>query len=310
MKLEYNILWIDNDLQEYIDNGSVKDVEVFLNEKGFDPIIEKVFDESKIDKYLDKNYDLIISDFNLNKVNGDVVIYNLRQEKKIDTEILFYSARINFRENKEVKERLAFMERINIQYGRDGLIEKIEKVIELTLKKMLELNSTRGLITAATSELDIDIEEIYYHLIECSVDEHELSIIKKIFKTDFYEIKRKTSKDIENKEKASISDHKEYFRLSDSFRKYDLLKELLKIKKIDGFDLDLFRRYKSEVIDIRNKFAHAKSIINEKGVPVALKGKYGESDFEFTEQNCISIRKNLIKQKQNIEELKKMLEIN
>lgn len=41
MKLEYKILWIDNDLQSYIDNGSVKDVEDFLIEKGFEPVIEK-----------------------------------------------------------------------------------------------------------------------------------------------------------------------------------------------------------------------------------------------------------------------------
>lgn len=158
MKLDYNILWLDNDLKEYITNGDVESIKEYLIELGFEPNIVTVFDEADLDKYLDINYDLIISDFNLNKENGDVVIYRLREEKKLDTEILFYSAKSNFIQDAAVKERLAFMERINIQIGRDSLLDKIEKVIELTVRKLFDLNATRGLITAATSELDVEIE--------------------------------------------------------------------------------------------------------------------------------------------------------
>ena len=56
MKLEYNILWIDNELKDYIDNGSIKDVEEILTEKGFEPNIELVFDEANLDEFIDRAY--------------------------------------------------------------------------------------------------------------------------------------------------------------------------------------------------------------------------------------------------------------
>lgn len=306
MKLDYNILWLDNDLQEYINNGDVESINDYLIDLGFEPNIVTVFDEAEIDKHLGISYDLIISDFNLNKENGDVIIYRLREEKKLDTEILFYSAKNNFIQDAEVRERLAFMERINIQIGRDNLLDKIEKVISLTIGKLLELNATRGLITAATSELDVEIEDIYYLLIENPVDEQTKLKVTKIFATDYKEVKKNYIKQCKIKRDNHTSDFKQYFSFSDSFRKYDILKELLKLKDFEGFDLGLFKKYREEVIDIRNKFAHAKAITNSQGLPM-LKGQFGKEDFEFTEENCIEIRKNLIDHKRNIEKLKQLL---
>ena len=156
MKLEYSILWIDNDLQSYIDNGSVQSIEEFLSERGFEPIIEKLFDEGELNQFISKHkYDLIISDYNLNNTTGDKLIVDIRNVRKLDTEILFYTAQSSYKNNPEVKDRLAFIERLTFQVGRETLLDKIEKVIILTLSKLLELNATRGLITATTSDLDV-----------------------------------------------------------------------------------------------------------------------------------------------------------
>lgn len=136
MKLEYKILWIDNDLESYIDNGSVSSIEHFLLERGFEPIIEKVFDETDLDLFIElHDYDLIISDFNLENTTGDLIIEEIRNTRHLDTEILFYTAQDSYKNKPEVKERLAFIERLTFQIGRDTLLNKIEKVIELTLKK-------------------------------------------------------------------------------------------------------------------------------------------------------------------------------
>lgn len=193
MKLEYNILWIDNDLQDYIDNGSVADIEQILTDKGFEPSIEMVLDEATLDEIIDKHdYDLIISDYNLERTTGDVIIERIRVEKQLDTEILFYTAQTekSFKDKEEVRNRLAFIERLTFQIGRDTLLDKIERVINLTLKKLLELNATRGLITAATSHLDVEIEEIYYTLIDKPLNEGMNKELEKIFKTDYKEIKK------------------------------------------------------------------------------------------------------------------------
>lgn len=304
MKLEYNILWLDNDLKDYIENGDVNSINEFLIDLGFEPNIVTVFDEADLDTHLDISYDLIISDFNLNKENGDVVIYRLREEKKLDTEILFYSAKSNFLEDKEVKERLAFMERINIQIGRDSLLDKIEKVIELTVRKLLELNATRGLITSTTSELDVVIEEttvelIYLHL---KLNEDQIDEIINFYVDDYL---RKSPDYFLGKYKEV--GFKNWYHRIESSRKWSIFRDLL--KKIDNDKIKEFlannKSYGKEVIDIRNKFAHAKSeLVNGK---LVLKGLYGKEDFEFDLDSCIKIRHSLINHKRNIENLKEVL---
>lgn len=308
MKLEYNILWIDNDLQDYIDNGSIKDVEEILTEKGFEPNIELVFDEANLDEFIDKHdYDLIISDYNLENTTGDVIIERIRVEKQLDTEILFYTAQTenSFKNKEEVRNRLAFIERLTFQIGRDRLLDKIEKVINLTLKKLLELNATRGLITAATSHLDVEIEEIYYTLIDKPVDGEVKPKIEKIFRMDYKEIKKNLLKKCKAQRDSHTVDFKAYFSQSDAFRKWDLLKELISLGVPDGFNLDLFKKYYEEVIDVRNKFAHAKAV--EVEGRLVLKGHIEGKDFEFTEDSCIKIRQDLINHKRNIEVLKQAI---
>ena len=304
MKLEYNILWLDNDLKEYIDNGDVNSIKEFLIDLGFEPNIVAVFDEADLDKYLDIDYDLIISDFNLNKENGDVVIYRLRQEKKLVTEILFYSAKTDFIQDKAVKERLAFMERINIQIGRDSLLDKIEKVIELTIRKLLELNATRGLITSETSELDVVIEEttmdlIYKHL---KLSEDKIDNIINLHVDDFL----RKSPDYFLKKYREVGFKNWYHRIEAS-RKWNIFRGLL--KQMDNAEIKLFlasnTTYGKEVIEIRNKFAHAKSEkIDGKTV---LKAQLGNEDFIFDIDACIQIRRRLIAHKKSFETLKGLL---
>lgn len=303
MKLEYKILWIENN--EDTLKVFTPDVEDFLSERGFEPSITKVLDENEINDYLDTEYDLILSDFNLNETNGAVVIYNLRNVKKLDTEILFYSGNTNFLKDPEIKEKFAFMERINIHYGRDTLADKIERVIELTLKKLLEINATRGLITAVTSSLDVEIEDIVMNLIKKhkkNPDELKEIVNKKVF----IPLKKRMDKFWDD-----YNNFGECFPKMDAVKKWEIFRGLLKPLKsqaeINTF-LENNMTYQDQVIKIRNQFAHAKAIRNEQGI-LALKGQFGKEHFEFTEQKCIEIRKNLICHMQNIEHLKQFLNI-
>lgn len=300
MRLEYKILWIDNDLQSYIDNNSVKGIEEFLLEKGFEPIIEKVFDEANLDQSITKHdYDLIISDYNLNNTTGDEVIKQIRDERQLDTEILFYTAQDSYMNNEQVIKNLAFKERLTFKVGRSGLSEKIEKLIELTLKKLLELNATRGLIMAITSELDVEIEDIVMQL----VIKHNKSIddLKQIITDKAYTpLQNRTNRFWDN-----YNDFQSYFPKIDAVKKWEVFRDLLKPLKtqpeIKAF-LEANKTYQDQVIKIRNQFAHAKAI--EDDGTLKLKGQIEGEDFEFTEESCVEIRKNLISHKRNIEALK------
>lgn len=306
MKLEYNIFWLDNDIQDYIDNGEVNNIKTFLEELGFEPHIITINDEALLDDFIHKyKYDLIISDFNLNVTTGDEIIDSIRK-KGLSTEILFYSAQNDFRKIPEVKDRLAFMDRITFHSGRGTFLDKLEKVIELTLEKLLEINATRGLITASTSDLDVELEEIYYLVIDLPIEDAVKAKIEKIFRTDFKEVEKSITKRCEIQRENHVSDYKLYFENSDAFRKWDILKELISLNVPEGFKLDLFKEYSRDVIDIRNKFAHAKAEQNGDGQYI-LKGMKGKEGFQFDKNACIQIRKNLINHKNNIAFLKETL---
>ncbi|MDR2169830.1 MAG: hypothetical protein LBP59_06795 [Planctomycetaceae bacterium] len=312
MYLEYKILWIDDDLKSYIDNGDVASVKDFLLEKGFEPIIETVFDVSDVTKLAESismhDYDLILSDYKLGDKTGDNIIKRIREVDKKDSEILFYTAKTDYKKEPKVKDNLAFIDRLTFHFGRDSLMDRIEKVISLTLKKLLDINATRGLIMAVTSELDVEIINIYNAIIsELLSNDESKSKVDKIFKEDYKGVKKKHIKDCIKKRDSLLPEkYKIYFDSSDAFRKYNILKELLKMKGLTEFDVDLFKEYKKEVIDIRNKFAHAQSDIqNDKTI---LKGHLEDEDFEFNEIKCTEIRKTLIKHKQNIDKLKNILQ--
>jgi CheY-like chemotaxis protein len=303
MQLEYNILWIDNDIRDYIDNGDVNSIHSFLEDLGFEPHIIPVDDELQVDKFIDNHkYDLIISDFNLNATTGDVIIEKIRNEKGFSTEILFYSAKSNFRNDPSVKERLAFMDRITFHSNRDTFLTKVEKMIELTLDKLLELNATRGLITAATSDLDVEIEDIVMSLVgKRNLEEDKLRsfITSKVFTP----LKKKL--DTFWEKYISFQD---YFHGIDAVKKWEIFRELLKPLKSDSKILEFLninKDYQTEVIGIRNKFAHAKAeSINGQ---LVLRGQLGQEDFQFDTSACIQIRRNIIKHKKNIENLKEII---
>lgn len=304
MKLEYNILWIDNDIQEYIDNGEVDSLNSYLEELGFEPNIVTVEDEADLDNHIySYKYDLIISDFNLNATTGDRIIEKIRDEKGFSTEILFYSAKSNFRDDPAVIERLAFMDRITFHSSRDTFLDKVEKLIKLTLDKLLELNATRGLITAATSELDVEIEEVVMILVE-NQGKNDDDLKKIVTDKAFTPLQNRLDSFWNN-----YDTFQNYFHKIDAVKKWEIFRDLLKPLKsqtdIAAF-LESNKTYQDQVIKIRNQFAHAKAIINGQGAS-ALKGQLGGDDFEFTEQNCVVIRKNLIHHKRNIEKLKQVL---
>lgn len=311
MKLDYNILWLDNDIKDYKENGDVESIEDFLIDLGFEPNIVTVSDEAEINKHLvGISYDLIISDFNLNEKNGDVVIYELREKNKLDTEILFYSARGDFTNVKEVKERLAFMERINI-HTRDNLLSKIEKVIRLTVGKLLELNATRGLITAITSELDVEIETLSIAILRNHLkkSDDELNGIVQFYVDDFL---TEESKRFMKKHQNVGFDSS--FKLIQASRKWGIFRESLEelskqnsAEEIRNF-LEFNRTYSDDVINVRNKFAHAKA--EKKDNKMVLKGQDKGQNFEFDTEKCVEIRKKLIGHKREIEKLKIFLDSN
>lgn len=297
MQIEYNILWIDDEMEDFKSVGDIDRIESFLTEHGFIHSITLLTSGAELEQVLaSKKFDLILSDFNIDEEgqHGDDIIKQIRKSE-IFTEILFYSSQSNLQ---AIAEKLLAVDRISFHSQRRGLIEKIEQLITLTTAKLLELNPTRGLITSETSELDHLMELIAHKVLDdMQADEKFSGSLEKIYKCDYKEIKKNLIKKCLSQRETHLTNYKQYFVYSESFRRWDILRELIKLNPPKDFDLELFKRYGAEVIGIRNKMAHAK--VESIEGKLFLKGQYGAEDFNFDKTGCINIRKNLINHRRN-----------
>ncbi|MCB9195077.1 MAG: hypothetical protein H6600_09465 [Flavobacteriales bacterium] len=302
MKLNYYILWVEDDDSWYTTTSELFG-EIILD-NGFNPQVER---KKSLDDVIEelthtglKKYDILLIDFNLRNSKDGASIIDYLRDNQIYTDIIFYSS------DKQtivdsIKEHL--FEGV-YHSDRQELEDKFGKVFKTTIKKIEEINSMRGLIVGETSELDALIEE-HLHFYTQSPYIDKFNIDKFITENVFQKMEDKIPF---LKQKFSEEGIRGLFSQLEAIRKWELLRGILKKNQTHKTFIPEFieknASYQNEVIDIRNKFAHAQVIINEEGNEV-LKSQIGNSHFEFDEKAFRKIREDLIKHRNALLELKK-----
>lgn len=275
MKLEYKILWIDNDDKIYQDHQEL--IEDHLINLGFTPIIEKGKDYESFDKFentLDQ-FDLFILDYKLDgDKNGNEIIKDIREE--IYTDVIFYSTL-----PEDVRQKIYDDKLSGVYYtGRDfeDFEDDVLGVIDVTIKKVQDVNNLRGLIMAEVAELDRIKERI---LINYSTQEKQRTI-----ETYILEKLEKSYNDNLKKRKKFLENP--LHEIIDNLY-VDSDKKARAVKKVD----DTFNesKYRTLILNVRNKFAHIEETVSD--------GNKMIGDIPFTEAECIKIRKD-IKEYKNI----------
>jgi len=297
MKLEYKILWLDDQIQGFIDDEMIQEVEEYLVEQGFQP---KIITTSKSDdffKALDDSFDLLLTDYHLNDINGDEVIKKIRsQEYSVLSEVLFYTAKADLKDTDKIN-RVSFLE-TNTLLGdhRELVLKATINLIGLTLKKFQNIIAMRGMIMHETSSLDVEMIEIIKKALKnnnLNFEELSVSIYDQLIelftqKAEFVQ---------ECKRKMNFNQlTKDNFVYSAKYKILTLSKILEDLKMTD-----FSNEYDSEINSIRNKFAHA---ILEKDGNGRKFFKHKEEGIDFNESLCKVIRENIIKHKSNLDELK------
>jgi CheY-like chemotaxis protein len=151
MNPSYRIVWVD-DSPDWVD--SVKgDVVEYLRDLGYEPDITLLEDGNGVlDQCKLADVDLIIIDYHLRGKNGDAIISEIRGSGSF-TEIVFYS--------QSLLDKSAFdaMDGVFLCQRPDA-VERIQRIIDLTLHKLNDLGVVRGLIIAAAIDLEVMIEEL------------------------------------------------------------------------------------------------------------------------------------------------------
>lgn len=310
MSLEYNILWVDDDIENLLDpdiSSLKQDIETYLKELGYIPSIQTFEDiNSAKNELFHTKFDLILSDYNMDGGNGDVLIKEIR-DGKIYTEVLFYTGQTQKQIENIAKslfaDRVSFHNLKPDDRNNQEFKEKIIWLINQTLKKLQELNAVRGLVMAETSRLDRMIEDILIEYFNSDDNKREtlknyiLDKIKNSLKSNFsgdtLKIATKTNVEIVKS------------RVFDAYKKSQTLQKLITIKELEG-DFT-HENYNKDVIQTRNELAHAKSEV-KKGKEVLVIEKVGNiEEKEFKQEDIITIRRNLLKYDKILNNLKKEL---
>ncbi|MBA6314966.1 response regulator [Cellulophaga baltica] len=292
MKLDYKILWLDDQIKDFIEDEIIEEVEEYLSLQGFRP---EIITTSKSDDFfekLDNSYDLILTDYHLNETNGDEVIKKIRsQDYSVMTEILFYTAKADLKDTDKIS-RVSFLE-TNTLLGdhRDEVLRATINLIELTIKKFQSIVAMRGMIMHETSSLDVEMENILQKIVDGSqAPEEVIAIIKKKYIKSNEEF---------NKNIEKVEDNESILRTIGASHRWRAIVRNLS----DGEIKSTMENYEKEIILIRNKFAHAELI--DDGERQYFRDR--KNGLDFNEDFCKKVRVDLLKHKGNIDSLNSKL---
>lgn len=289
MKLQYNVLWVDDQKEKFEKFKYDQQLKEFIESLFFSAhltFVETIADA--ITSIESRKYDVIFSDCNIGeKEKGDAFIKMIR-ERNVNTEVLFYSAQEEVQALK--LDRISFFNIPN-RSGYHELFERMKGLILLTTEKLLDLTNLRGLVMAEVSDLDAMMHTIvkaYFTTKERMVIFHD-KITKdreKSFKKMLvYRGDGDCGKRCEHKWKEftidDIVDHMDASQLAHAIN--------IIVNDEKKFHYD---SYLNEIINVRNNLAHCKSEIRDgKEVLHTLKGK----DVIYSADDIIAIRKNIKK---------------
>jgi CheY-like chemotaxis protein len=303
MKIEYNVLWLDDQIDAFIDDGWVDKIKEHLEKEGFNPNVITVSKQDDFFSHLDtSSFDLILTDYNLAGKNDGIQIAKKVRRKSNFTEILFYTAQTGVKLDQI--DRITFLSTGDSHHEK--VVDKAISLIDLTIKKFQHIVIMRGMIMHETSSLDIQCVEILKSYLNCEeqscgkcTDKERCNpIAEAIFEKLEQHFKAKTNDVTKLKEKNDLKKLIKDDYLFSSKYKIKALSKILEKSKIPDFTAE----YEKEIIKTRNEFAHA--VLKKDEETGREYFQHGKSGTPFDEERCKTIRKDINKHKRNLENLR------
>lgn len=295
MKLDFNVLWFD-DQKTYVSNAE-EELREFLIDRGFELRVNWQTGDANFDDLIEKeafnNYDLILVDYQMGEKSrhGDELAGIIRES--FYTDIIFYSG-----EDKQKLKELIAKKPVDGVYcaNRKNLAEAIVKVVETTIRIFQHPNALRGMVMAETADFDDIITNCllsYATKLSPKDITNYLSAIHNWVDEKSQENIKQFGKRIDPEKPSDFLNHRAF---QAKHKLIHLIKSIENIDSIKPF-IEELKAYDKEVIEPRNKLAHVK--LEDKAGKLTLVG----SDFEFTPDALITLRRTLLKHGQNFENI-------
>ncbi|MDG9977157.1 hypothetical protein [Ectopseudomonas oleovorans] len=269
MRLDFNVLWVDD--QPNAVNAQITRIKTLMAEEGFsfNPTQCQSIDDVEAliagDVFQDE-VDLILVDWDLGGgVHGQDVIERIRQVAQYK-DVVFYSAQTPAADLR----RLAFDKGLEGIYcaSREGLIDEVFGVFESLVKKVLDLDHTRGIVMGATSDIDHMIHSCLIH-IETKLDDAGKKALVDLAVKRVQERVKDIAKQGEKlgtaTNVATILEAHMIFGASDRLR---MLRRLLEADAAHAQSVDTIKSYMENVVPDRNVLGHM--VLAPEGRPQAV----------------------------------------
>lgn len=269
MRLDFNVLWVDD--QPNAVNAQITRIKTLMAEEGFNFNPTQCRSISEVEALIagdvfQDEVDLILVDWDLGGgVHGQDVIERIRQVSQYK-DIVFYSARTRAADLR----KMAFDKELEGIYcaTREDLVEEVLGVFDSLVKKVLDLDHTRGIVMGATSDIDHMIHSCLLH-IEAKLDDTG----KRALIDQAIERVQERVKDIAKQgEKlgaatnvATILKAHMIFGANDRLR---MLRRLLESDATHARSVDTIKSYMDNVVPDRNVLGHM--ILAPEGRPQAV----------------------------------------
>lgn len=281
MRLDFNVLWVD-DQPNYLD-AQIVAIKARMAEEGFSFNPTQCTNIGEVEALIagdvfQDEIDLIMVDWDLgNKVKGQDVIERIRQVVRYK-DVIFYSSLTPAADLRQ----LAFNQKLEGVYcaSKGELVEEVLGVFEALVKKVLDLDHTRGIVMGATSDID--------HLVTtCLATAH--SKLDDAGKDKFIgEALQRIADKVKNVSKQgdkikNAPNVDALFKAHMLFTSDDRLRMLAAILEMDAFvphasARDTIEAYRTGVVQKRNTLGHM--VLAPEGKPQAV---------ETTEGNFVSL---------------------
>lgn len=267
MQLDYRILWFDDQPDNI--NPSVERVRGMIARLGFEPKVELRIITAEVQDPLanlpdQSEVDLVLMDWKLGGGHDGADLARKLRRTFQHTDIVFYSS-----EATKTLRELIFKQDIDGVFcaNRDALSDRAIGIIQGQLRRVLDLNHMRGIVMAATSDLDLG-------MVDC------LELVQKVLYAReggeagyAVEIAGRISKSLRSKaddidslgKKGKLSKLLKEPSFGAALRLQLLQEEVGKLadKLTESHVVEGLGKYHEEVITPRNDFAHRKAELKD-----------------------------------------------
>jgi len=244
-----------------------------------------------------REFDLILVDLNLGEgktetLLGNEVIERIRRQE-VYTDVIFYSRIENIKDKDYLVEGTFFAET-----NGDKFFEKVQRVVDWNLNRNLNIAVTRGIFIATTIDLVEQVEEIILKILKLEGEQllfFKDSVVQAEFFTD--RAKYDIIKDFLRNEIEKLTEEKKNTNVATVQALDDKITELGKMK-------DTFNKFEPDVIEARNKLAHAKCVQGEKNtLRIRDRGKRIYKNVPYDMDECKETREKFAVQNDNLKKI-------